>query len=381
MDLLHYTAWSGTVVLVIVILHWRQRKLRRSGKQKSCILSAVIKAVAAIVLGYCCMATSNPIIWNLGYLPIIVHAVLLCDACADFVELLFSRMSRRQYSAKTAEILSVVLSALYIGYGTVNMQTIVPSEHVYVSDNVKTEHTFVFFSDLHYGSAQSEETVVRALREIAERKPEFIVLGGDITDEHTTAEEMKRLYQQLGSLSIPVYFIYGNHDRQNLGHYLGGATYSREELEETIRANGISILKDEIAVISDDLVLLGREDISEGVGRCSVSQLPSLPKEAYLVCNDHAPKRLGELRELGADLQVSGHSHAGQYFPNLYIYRIGSYRAYGDYRIGNTDLYVSPGIAGWYVPFRTQAHCSYEVITVTPKTPGGTNGLRAESSP
>ena len=128
-----------------------QRKLRRSEKRKSCILSAVIKAVAAIVLGYCCMATSNPIIWNLGYLPIIVHAVLLCDACADFVELLISRLSRRrQYSAKTAEILSVVLSVLYIGYGTVNMQTIVPSEHVYVSDNVKTEHTFVFFSDLKF---------------------------------------------------------------------------------------------------------------------------------------------------------------------------------------------------------------------------------------
>ena len=368
MDHLHYALWFGTAALVIILVHWSQRKLRRSENRKKCIWIAVIKAVAAIVLGFCCIAISSPIIWNLGYFPVIVYAVLLCDAGADFVELLLSRLSRRHFSAKTVEILSVLLTVLYIGYGTVNMQTIVPSEHVYVSDKVKTEHTFVFFADLHYGSPQSEETVAKAFREIAERKPEFIVLGGDITDEHTTAEEMKRLYEQLGSLNIPVYFVYGNHDRQGHGNYLGGAKYSREELEETLRVNGISILKDEIAVISDDFVLLGREDISEGEGSCSVSELPALPADAYAVCVDHAPKRLNELKELGADLQLSGHVHAAQFFPEQYIYRLTVKCTYGSYRIGNTDLYVSSGIAGWYVPFRTEAHCNYEVITVTPKT-------------
>ena len=68
-----------------------------------------------------------------------------------------------------------------------------------------------------------------------------------------------------------------------------------------------------------------------------------------------------------AVLQLSGHTHAGQFFPLQYVYRLGVDNIYGKYRRGDTDVYVTSGIAGWYFPFRTVARCNYEVITLEPQ--------------
>ena len=77
----------------------------------------------------------------------------------------------------------ISLTIAYLTYGTVNMQVIQPNEHTYTSDKLTHEYTFVFLSDLHYGSAQSEKTVDNALAKIAQLKLDFVLLGGDITDE------------------------------------------------------------------------------------------------------------------------------------------------------------------------------------------------------
>ena len=44
--------------------------------------------------------------------------------------------------------------------------------------------------------------------------------------------------------------------------------------------------------------------------------------------------------------------------------RIAGYDAYGSFQHGNTDVYASSGAGGWSFPFRTEAGCHYEVITL-----------------
>ena len=68
-----------------------------------------------------------------------------------------------------------------------------------------------------------------------------------------------------------------------------------------------------------------------------------------------------------ADLQLSGHTHAGQLFPLRCVYALIGLNVYGDYTIGDTQLYVTSGITGWYLPLRNEANCSYEVITLQPE--------------
>ncbi|MBR4418361.1 MAG: metallophosphoesterase, partial [Victivallales bacterium] len=88
-------------------------------------------------------------------------------------------------------ILSVALTLLFMIYNILNMQMILPNHHEITSNKLKNEYRFVFFADLHYGSSQSRNTVDKALDEIKELKPDYLLLGGDITDENTTKEEME----------------------------------------------------------------------------------------------------------------------------------------------------------------------------------------------
>ena len=75
----------------------------------------------------------------------------------------------------------------------------------------------------------------------------------------------------------------------------------------------------------------------------------------------------GDITGLKADLQLSGHTHAAQFFPIQLIYRIAGLNSCGDYYIGDTHLYVTPGIGGWYLPPRSEAHCNCEVFILKPE--------------
>lgn len=360
-----YVRWFGCAAAVFTVLELLQLPLRKKNRKVIFALLLIIKFTAAIVIAYYSMAVCNRLVWNLGYLPAVLYAVLLCDAFADLAFLVILLLRKKEMKAITMTLISLIITAAYMCYGTVNMQTITPREHSYTSDKLKHDYKIVFLADLHYGSAQSAKTVEKALSDIRNMKPDFVLLGGDITDERTTEEEMKLIYKQIGKLGVPIFFMYGNHDRQSHGGYLGGAKYTPEELEKTIKDNGIRILKDEIQLWGDDLLILGRENDGEGPHRADVSELPKLPKDRYVICVDHSPYLEEDIKNTGADLQLSGHTHAGQFFPLRYVYRLGVNNIYGDYRIGSTDLYVSSGITGWYFPFRTEAHCNYEVINLS----------------
>ena len=69
---------------------------------------------------------------------------------------------------------------------------------------------------------------------------------------------------------------------------------------------------------------------------------------------------------LGADLQLSGHTHAGQFFPLKLFYPLFT-PTYGEYEYDKgAMLIVSAGASGWRFPFRTEAHCGFEVVDLLP---------------
>ena len=262
-------------------------------------------------------------------------------------------------------IISAACTIVYLVYGTVNMQMVSANRFTIASDKLSHSYRCVFVSDLHVGSSQSMNTVEATVRKIKEEHADFVLLGGDIVDEYSTKEEMQEVFSLLGSIEAPVWFIYGNHDRQPTNEAVGGRTFSEEELESAILGNGIKILKDEWFSFSDDLVLFGREDASREE-RKSLSTISKRPDNAFILIIDHSPYVTQDIIGSGTDLQLSGHSHAGQLFPLQWVYRLAGYDAYGFFRHGDTDLYVSAGASGWSFPFRTEAGCHYEVITLEP---------------
>ncbi|MBR1452957.1 MAG: metallophosphoesterase, partial [Candidatus Methanomethylophilaceae archaeon] len=63
-------------------------------------------------------------------------------------------------------------------------------------------------------------------RQVNESKAEFLILGGDTTDELTSYDDMIETFEILSTVKIPVYYVYGNHDRQQSADYVGGRTYT-----------------------------------------------------------------------------------------------------------------------------------------------------------
>ena len=176
---------------------------------------------------------------------------------------------------------------------------------------------------------------------------------------------MEEIYSIIASTGIKTYFVYGNHDRQPDANYVGGKKYTLEELESTIKNNGIEILKDDFIYVKENIILLGREDITVS-SRMEVKDLKTRPESAYVINIDHSPYQEEDIKETCADLQLSGHTHAGQLFPLKTVYKIGVNNIFGKYKIENTDIYVSSGFSGWGMPLRTEEHCNFEVITLKP---------------
>ena len=295
-----------------------------------------------------------------------LYAALLADAFADLCYTDFCSLKKRERRFGGATVVSLVCGVLFLVYGMVNMETVTPKYHTYQSEKLQTEHTIVFVADLHVGGAQPMSVTKKVVDAIGALQPEAVILGGDIVDDYTTEGDMTATFRWFGDLDAPVYYAYGNHDRQGHAQYAGGRKFTPEKLEEVMRSCGVTILKDEFVQLAPDLVLLGREDVSEGESRKDVSGLVNPWPEACLIVADHQPAQAKENAKLGMDLQLSGHTHAGQLFPLKLLYNLIGY-VYGDYTVDGATMLVSAGACGWRMPFRTDARCEYDVITLQPQ--------------
>ena len=302
------------------------------------------------------------------------YVALIGDCTAGAIEYLFRCLhrnkedeGRRRCDQKKIAVLGLVVCIALTAYGFTNSQQFVRNAHEWNADGLKQEHTFAFVSDIHAGTAQPVEKLHDLCRQINESDPEFVILGGDVTDEFTTLEDMEATYEILSEIESPVFFIYGNHDRQPAKDNVGGRTYSDEQLSEAILGAGMIILQDEYVKISDDLTLLGREDLSmEGIRKDWTDLSDQDIGECALVVADHAPYDKEQLKEEVSALQISGHTHAGQLWPLQIIYRILGYQAYGEFAYPGTLLYVSAGASDWMTPLRTEEHCEWDLITLKP---------------
>ena len=121
---------------------------------------------------------------------------------------------------------------------------------------------------------------------------------------------------------------------------------------------------DEYVPLASDLTLLGRDDL-DNKNRKKIEELINPYPSTFLLVIDHQPFDYKNNAKAGMDLQLSGHTHAGQLFPLRMLYSMGV-PAYGEYRYNSSILNVSSGASGWCVPFRTEVGCQYEIITLSP---------------
>lgn len=312
-------------------------------------------------------------VWSITTM-IILHIMALSVIC-DLIFMIFRKVYRKQDSRIEKRILSVyrcglipvIITAILLAYGFYNMCHVVKTEYHVTTEKKLNDYKIALITDTHYGTIQNPEILKKAVEELNQEDLDMVILGGDIVEEDTSKEKMQEAFQVLGGIktSYGIYYVYGNHDRQP---YTENRTYTDEELTAAIERNHITILKDSYVEISEELILAGREDFlwSYAYGRKSMEEiLQGADRDHYIITADHQPAQSEENAAQGVDLQVSGHTHAGQIWPVGLLSELTGVLNYGEYQEGNCKVIVSSGFTGWGYPFRTEGHCEYVILKLT----------------
>ncbi|MBR3925961.1 MAG: metallophosphoesterase [Akkermansia sp.] len=209
----------------------------------------------------------------------------------------------------------------------------------------------VQLTDLHADSTKDAAFYEDIVRRTNELQPDVIVITGDFADG--TVETCGAALAPLGKLesAMGTYAVCGNHD------YF----WSPLEWMQFYNRLGIRFIDGRAAYLSSrgedgttkTLQLIGLHDpvAFRGNGRnTKLSELTSGQGDSTLptILLSHRPAVAKEAAHLGIDLQLSGHTHGGQ-FPGLQqlVATMNEGFVYGLYRVGNMQLYVSGGTSLW----------------------------------
>ena len=215
------------------------------------------------------------------------------------------------------------------------------------------ELKIILVTDIHLGKIIRNGRLTELVDSINSRRPDLILLAGDIIDEDIgpfISENMAATFQRLQS-RFGVFAVLGNHE------YIGRQTETAVEL---LRKSGIIVLRDSFVNVEDRFVVAGREEwdrtrFGYGLRKPLSDLLQGVDAQKPILLLDHQPRNLSEPAAAGVDLQVSGHTHRGQLFPNHWLTGALYETDYGYLRKGNLQVIVSAGFGTWGPPVRTSA--------------------------
>jgi len=199
-------------------------------------------------------------------------------------------------------------------------------------------------SDVHLGHVRNGSFLRRMVTKILREEPDAIFIAGDLYDG--TAIDAGQAAQPLNKLAAPhgVYFVAGNHEQ-----FGDDSKYLR-----AIAAAGVRVLTNEKVEV-DGLQIIGvpyRNAIENGQF-ASVLQDVGLDRDRASILLTHAPDHPEIAEAAGVSLQLSGHTHLGQFIPWSWMARrIYRQFVYGLSRIGKMQIFTSSGAGTWGPPLR-----------------------------
>src|ERR1700685_2825528 len=161
-------------------------------------------------------------------------------------------------------------------------------------------------SDVHLGHVRNGSFLRRMVAKILKEEPDAIFITGDLYDG--TAIDAHRAAQPLSDLVAPhgVYFVAGNHEQ-----FGDDSKYMR-----AISAAGVHVLRNEKVEV-DGLQIVGvpyRHATHDG-HLASVLRDVRLDRDRASILLTHAPDHPAVAEAAGVSLQLSGHTHLGQFVP------------------------------------------------------------------
>lgn len=315
-------------------------------------------------------------LWLFGLTSVLFFLVLFSDGVAATVKGMRKVLSsanpappddpaRRGFLGKVASMGAVATSGGVGGVGLAHAMELPEVVEVEVPIDGLPQafdgYRIVQLSDVHVGPTIRRDHLQGIVDRANGLEADLAVVTGDLIDGYVDdlRDEVAPLAGFRGRDGT--YFVTGNHE-----YYWDGPAWCDE-----VARLGLTVLNNEHRVITRGdarLLLAGCTDVKAGD---LVPEHASDPAGARAGAPDcgvsillaHQPRSIDAAAEAGYDLQLSGHTHGGQYFPfNLLVHLAQPYVA-GLAKHDKTWIYVSRGTGYWGPPMRVGA--PHEITLVT----------------
>jgi predicted MPP superfamily phosphohydrolase len=225
--------------------------------------------------------------------------------------------------------------------------------------------TIAQISDIHVGPTIKRGYLDAIVKRVNRLAPDLIAVTGDLVDG--SVKHLSPHTAPLGRLSARhgTFFVTGNHE------YYSNA----DEWIAEIRRLGLTVLMNEHVVLQHQgasLLVAGVTDYSAHHHDASHRSDPKAAiagapvQVAVKLLLAHQPRSAAAAADAGFDLQLSGHTHGGQFFPwNLFVPLQQPFTA-GLNRLRNLWVYTSRGTGYWGPPKRLWAPSEITRIRLTP---------------
>lgn len=244
-----------------------------------------------------------------------------------------------------AIVLLVALVPLIAIYSYYKAHKLVVNEKTIYLDNLNEDINILHLSDVHFGAIRHKKIIKDIRDKLNELSDicDLVIISGDLADGSSTVEEDDFLaFKDIG---IPIIFTAGNHD-----FYPG-----IENVYKACKKAGIIILDNE-GMEFKDLNIFGLTFSFGEIETVGANELLEFIREDKInIINFHAPQNWEDFSKLGFDIQLSGHTHGGQFYPIVWIgdriwYNRGLFK--GKFATKDKYLHVTTGVGSMDYPFR-----------------------------
>jgi predicted MPP superfamily phosphohydrolase len=226
-------------------------------------------------------------------------------------------------------------------------------------------YSIVQISDIHVGPTIKRGYLNAIVNKVNALRADAIAITGDLVDG--SVQRLALHTAPLARLSARdgAFFVTGNHE------YYSGA----EEWIAELRRLGLTVLMNQHVVCERDgaaLMIAGVSDYSahhfyeshRSDPRAAAAGAPAHVQVRILLA--HQPRSAGAAADAGFHLQLSGHTHGGQFFPwNLFVPLQQPFTA-GLNRVRALWVYTSRGTGYWGPPKRFGAPSEITLVRLVP---------------
>ncbi|HWV14487.1 MAG TPA: metallophosphoesterase [Cellvibrio sp.] len=290
----------------------------------------------------------------MGFFSSLLVLTLLRDLLLPIAYLLVSEQTFAQLVVFSARaVVSLAGAATLIGF--INVRRTPAIVHIDIPlaglPPVLQNFTLVQISDVHIGPTIKGAYLQAIVDQVNSLNPDLVAITGDLVDGSVAqlreqVAPLKNLRSRYGN-----YFVTGNHE------YYSGA----EAWINYIKSLGIEVLLNQHIVLYHNrapLVLAGVTDYNaqqivfahKSDPAAALAGAQSL--DAVKILLAHQPRSAAAASAAGFDLQLSGHTHGGQFWPWNFFVPLQQPYTVGLHKLNKMWIYINRGTGYWGPPKR-----------------------------